>query len=113
MRRVDIDYAMQSASNAAALLRTEGTEPTTPCNREAVPEAIRALIAALHSLVNLRLQTEMSLCPNCDGNGYTTHEELTDYHKRDYKTINTDCKQCEKTGRVLITSLTWQKPFTV
>ena len=112
MRNVDIPAALRSASHAAALLRGEGLAGTLKPD-DATPQALRDLIAAIHNLTDCRYVDDLSLCPNCDGNGYTTHDELTDHHKREYRTVNTDCKQCDKTGRVLITTLTWQKPFTV
>lgn len=55
--------------------------------------------------------TEVMLCDNCDGRGKWKTEKLTDYHKREYDTVILDCKQCNNTGRLLVTTVTTVEPF--
>lgn len=38
-------------------------------------------------------------CSSCDGTGWTSDEELSDYHKREYSIINDKCAECGGCGR--------------
>lgn len=56
---------------------------------------------------------ELILCPSCKGQGYTSHDECVDYHKRDYITRIKSCTNCLESGRVVkITEVTY-KPFSL
>ena len=52
---------------------------------------------------------EVILCFSCKGTGVTKHDELTDYHKREYNAHVADCKRCNGTGRLKkITKVTYE-----
>lgn len=53
-----------------------------------------------------KMETVVILCPACEGTGSLTHEECTDYHRRDYTTYYNDCHTCGNTGRVQRTTIT-------
>jgi len=38
-------------------------------------------------------------CTRCEGTGFLSHEELSDYHKREYMTIVNGCDHCLASGR--------------
>lgn len=63
--------------------------------------------------MNTRPQTNIDIviCDKCRGSGLTRHEELTNYHKREYDTWTTPCKTCEGSGRIEITTVTTRKPY--
>lgn len=49
------------------------------------------------------------LCTTCHGKGVIEHEELTNYHKREYDSWFETCRTCEGNGRVVeITTITHQ-----
>lgn len=45
---------------------------------------------------------KMELCQSCKGLGFTSREELTDYHRGDYSTFHDKCKVCDADGRVIV-----------
>jgi len=47
---------------------------------------------------------EVLSCSHCSGTGWTSREELTDYHKREYSTFNDQCKFCKGDGRITRTN---------
>lgn len=55
-------------------------------------------------MVIMKRDVEIIFCETCKGNGWTEHEELTCYHKRDYRTDYKDCEKCNLTGRVIKTT---------
>jgi RecJ-like exonuclease len=40
-------------------------------------------------------------CQPCKGTGFTSREELTDYHRSEYKTVFSQCERCSGDGRVV------------
>jgi len=54
------------------------------------------------SAVRLVETNEVQLCPQCNGIGIVTREELTDYHRNDYTTTRNPCKFCLGDGRVVV-----------
>jgi DnaJ-class molecular chaperone len=54
--------------------------------------------------------TEIILCVKCKGAGTISYEELIDYHKREYTTIEEVCNSCGGSGRMKkITEVTYEK----
>lgn len=45
--------------------------------------------------------TKVIDCETCKGTGYTSHEQLTDYHKREYSTFTNLCHKCKGDGRLV------------
>jgi DnaJ-class molecular chaperone len=45
-------------------------------------------------------QTSIIICGTCDGRGFTERDELVDYHRREYDTIRTKCRNCGGSGRM-------------
>lgn len=41
------------------------------------------------------------LCERCKGFGYTLDERLSDYHRREYTTTRSKCRDCEGDGRMI------------
>ncbi len=39
-------------------------------------------------------------CENCNGTGFNTYSELTDYHKREYDNVTSVCVKCDGDGRL-------------
>lgn len=39
-------------------------------------------------------------CETCKGTGYTSREELTDYHRREYDVFTDKCHKCKGDGRL-------------
>jgi hypothetical protein len=48
---------------------------------------------------------EVILCVACKGNGHIYTDVLTCYHKREYDTHISECKNCKGTGRILKTTV--------
>ena len=46
-------------------------------------------------------KTQVVICFECKGNGYTVTEKLIDYHKREYDYTEAECKHCAGTGRLI------------
>ena len=44
--------------------------------------------------------SSIEICARCRGHGYTTREEITDYHRNEGDIIKTECRKCEGSGRV-------------
>lgn len=40
------------------------------------------------------------LCAHCEGRGFNWHEELTNYHKREYDVTRVTCVACNGSGRL-------------
>lgn len=38
-------------------------------------------------------------CTICEGTGFISREELSDYHRREYRTITNECVSCKGSGR--------------
>ncbi len=66
------------------------------------------------SAVDIVERNNVELCPQCNGIGTITREELVDYHRNDYDTIRTPCKFCLGDGRVVVTTkeISFSKPST-
>lgn len=47
-------------------------------------------------------------CPNCKGRGFTSKEEMTDYHRNDYDMFHYKCACCDGEGRVVETKKTYR-----
>lgn len=47
-----------------------------------------------------RISLEIIICSHCDGKGVITQEEMTCYHKREYRSWNEICKHCDGSGRL-------------
>lgn len=43
---------------------------------------------------------QIILCFKCHGKGYTTRDNLIDYHKREYDVEIIPCKMCDNKGRL-------------
>lgn len=43
---------------------------------------------------------EIVICTDCQGFGYTTRHETTDYHRGEYDVIRTLCRTCDGHGRL-------------
>lgn len=56
-------------------------------------------------------QEEIIICDLCNGRGYTKHEELIDYHKREYNITKQDCRKCKNSGRLVKTTTTTINPY--
>lgn len=41
---------------------------------------------------------EIIVCMKCNGDGVIVHEELVNYHKRDYATWTETCAKCKGSG---------------
>lgn len=54
---------------------------------------------------------EVILCTACKGNGHIYTDVMTDYHKREYETYKTECKNCKGTGRLLKTTVVTYEAF--
>lgn len=79
---------------------------------EEVLEAMRRELFGLLSELSVKpRETTLVFCKNCGGEGCTTREELTDYHRRDYMTIIKPCKVCGETGRLRQIVFTVHEPF--
>lgn len=55
--------------------------------------------------VSFRQKRKVISCERCKGIGRVSQEELTDYHKREYDTFYSDCKECNGEGRVILTEV--------
>lgn len=49
---------------------------------------------------------EIILCAACKGVGWEELNEVTDYHKRDYRYWWVECRRCEGSGRIIKTTTT-------
>ncbi|AGR47877.1 hypothetical protein PHIM7_173 [Sinorhizobium phage phiM7] len=67
-------------------------------------EIIREVFYSPYQEDHLRLEIYQNKiiesCKPCDGTGYISREELSDYHKREYSTHTKECKDCAASGRV-------------
>ena len=50
------------------------------------------------------------ICKNCEGNGYKTRHNITDYHRNEYDVEKFVCGHCGGKGRIReITEITYEK----
>lgn len=58
-----------------------------------------------------RKQGVVCVCEGCKGSGITHHDELSDYHKREYNVWTETCRRCDGSGRVEIETYTHERPY--
>lgn len=51
------------------------------------------------------------VCEGCKGEGITRHDELSDYHRREYRVWHETCRRCGGSGRVVIETVTYERPY--
>jgi DnaJ-class molecular chaperone len=43
---------------------------------------------------------QIVICNHCEGRGYQTRHEITNYHKGEYDVISEECPHCNGKGRL-------------
>lgn len=68
-----------------------------------IPELFNTLFGDNALKIHVSENKFVRSCNACEGIGFKEHEELYDYHRRDYHTVYNDCRKCKGDGRLTVT----------
>lgn len=64
-------------------------------------ERINHIFRINSSTLKYKQHNEIVICNSCSGTGFSTREELVDYHKGDYESFTEKCERCAGDGRMI------------
>ena len=48
----------------------------------------------------LKYKSEIVICEFCNGEGFQSRHEITDYHRGEYDVVTWECSHCDGKGRL-------------